>query len=346
MIRSKIALINAVFSKESASGRWASQSNAILGIGSDLIDELGTKDTPENRKQVNIIAIGALITALAYDRRKYGVGDWNSISKDPASEFYNMPQYPRTWSELYLACDMDAILKEYDQEKDQRFHFISKENPLFLNMIMKIGSQIMQGKLPFEPKQLNASFPQLNPWIAELDYQINYFEQHQLHIAKTFDAAISSLPKDEFLNQDKKKFKTALITLKENTLSSFKNQDKLFNFDNCMIIANSAKNLTAKVALDTVSQNDINDFNKQTRPFLTSKWFVAVLAALIGAVVGMGAGLLVGGIPGAIAGAVAGGISAASCSMWYLRKNDPLIQLSKAHVDLDADAPTQSITAG
>lgn len=131
---------------------------------------------------------------------------------------------------------------------------------------------------------------------------------------------------------DKKKFMDGLNALKRETLANFTAKKANFDFDNSVIIANSALSLATKVGSNTVTQAAVNQFTQATQKYKTSHAFAIAFAVIIGAVIGMIAGaaigFAVGSVPCAIIGGVAslvvgGGIAGGSSTMWYTKK-EPL----------------------
>jgi hypothetical protein len=341
MSHTKINSIISAFTEQMRSTKWASESNGVFAIGQDLLRDLLTMKIPasEIEARTNIILMGTLVTAVAENQRKYGKSEYSYISNNKRNDFYQVPFYPLKWSELHLQCDMDSVLKQYDK-KDERFRYISKENPIYLNMIERIGSGIMTKKLPFKLDQLKAGFPQLSAHFDNIaDPKSNTEEQQVVYqaiktelegyhiVGNKFDEIIASMKNSTALGEKQQQFIDALTTLKTNTLISLKAGNPLFNFDSCMIMTANIETLTAKIKDNKVSQQDLNTFNDDMEPLKTSKWFITAIAALIGAVVGGIAGFFLAGIPGAVAGAVVGGSAAGAYTMWHVRKQDPLIQI-------------------
>lgn len=141
---------------------------------------------------------------------------------------------------------------------------------------------------------------------------------------------------------DKKKFMDGLNALKRETLANFTTEKANFDFDNSVILANSALSLATKVGSNTVTQTDVNQFTQATQKYKTSHAFAIALAVIIGAVIGMIAGaaigFAVGSVPSAIIGGVAGlvvggGIAGGSSTMWYTKK-EPLNKIYSAATEM------------
>jgi hypothetical protein len=353
MSRSKINSIISEFTEQLLINKWALMSKGIFSIGQELLEDLLTMDIPESEieARTHIILMGTIVTAVAENQRQIGLGQCSYISNDVHNKFYQVPFYPLNWSELHLQCGMDAVLKQYDQN-DKRFLCFNKENPLYLNMIFRIGSKIMSKELPFDLNQLKAGFPEYNEHFdAIAALQIKTAEQQALYQAiiknldassvleKKFDEILDSIKKSTVLGDKKHPFIDALATLKKNTLHSLNAGNTLFHYDNCMIIVTNVATLTSKINNDKVTQQDLVDFNQNMAPFKANRWIEAFIAIIIGMAYGLVGGFVVAGIPGAIAGTIFGGIGGVAHTLWQVRKKDPVIQMGDVAEQLVIEEP-------
>jgi hypothetical protein len=126
--------------------QWASETNAIFAIGVELLGELNSSEmTPEQEQEFYATAIGTIIAGIAYNTDKYANSDYTFISTDVDNKYYKVPHYPLGWAKLYEACGIDEVLKTWDKPYQQGF--MTKEHPVFLNMIKVSGAKILSGDL-------------------------------------------------------------------------------------------------------------------------------------------------------------------------------------------------------
>ena len=134
------------------------------------------------------------------------------------------------------------------------------------------------------------------------------------------------------LSDEQKNLLAAVARLKEHSLSQFAAQDKLFDFNNCILLAKSTQYLTDRLMNNKANALDIETFKKVNKPFensiLSTHILKIILATIATIAAGLVAGFLLGGAPGAVLGAVTSGVSAALTVGMWAQKKDPAQQLT------------------
>ncbi len=311
--------------------RWASQSNSIFAdVGLELLKEKKLTDLGRQEMlEVNAIALGAIIAALAYNDSKYHGHQLGWISHDSHNKYYKTTHYPLVWEDLYKACDIENLLKNHDYDyEEERFKYFSKENPIYTNIIKITGNKILNGELPFNKEQLIYVFPKLEDFFNKIDKEI----RKEYERIETEFNQITKNKKDLELSGDKKNLLISLEKLKVHTLRHYDANDKNFDFEHCMLLAKSTNTLINKVLNNQATTSDINDFKKATKSF-SNAYSVTVniiLMYIVGIVAGILAGVAVGNLTNRAEGADIGakvGFICASLGIWGIKK-DPVKQLA------------------
>jgi|GEM_PF-2967483 len=358
----KDALEASIFPQE-YNNKFSYEAIGIALLGVTLLEDLEAKNIPDSKKneEINIIAIGAIVAAVAYQSMQWGESEDYShmyLSNDPASAYYKKSYslYFKDWNTLKAinVINTEQLRSQYDEST---FNTMGRENPLLVLMILETGTKIMNGQLLIDCEALKAGFPHLKtqfdaiPKLAQenveaksaekkVDYSSITLAQFKQagSIAKIFKEAIEAACPSQDKTSDKQKFARAVEDLQRQVLTNFRNGDPLFNASQCMLIARHTTILARKVGQGMVTDRNCETFDYNTKKYRSNKGVAIVLAAILGIVVGMIAGtavgFAVGGIPGAIggsaAGLVTGGVLGASAAFWQARKQDPVIQVSQA----------------
>ena len=153
-------------------GRFASQANAVVGLGVEMLGLIPGKILPPTleseiarENEIDIIFTGSLIYALSQNNFKYRNRDFTpnkstAISMDPQDKFYNQPMCRYVPGELYEICEI-AKLMGVIEENDPTLKYVSLENREYTNMILAIGTKAMNGELEFDAEKMTAIFPEL-----------------------------------------------------------------------------------------------------------------------------------------------------------------------------------------
>lgn len=295
--------------------------------------------TPEQEQEFYATAIGTIIAGIAYNTDKYANSDYTFISTDVDNKYYKVPHYPLGWAKLYEACGIDEVLKTWDKPYQQGF--MTKEHPVFLNMIKVSGAKILSGDLPFDKEQMVATFPALEDFFNKIEQEKN--KEYQ-QIESLFDEALNQ-PNKETFSSDKKNFIAAVAQLKEHTLQQFKAGHKEFDFAKCFSLANRTKDLTISLMNNNATEAQLEQFKQENKVFkggsTAVRILVTILATLVGIVAGAVAGFFIAGPGGAVVGGVAGGLSAAAITLGvFATKKSPAEKVGQAANTIIADSST------
>jgi hypothetical protein len=301
------------------------------------------KDSNDDNKarEVDIVFAGTFIIALANQQRLNN------------EKYY----YPKQYHELLAVGHVQQAIYALSENQDPLRHLVCQ---MIQNDIATLatGLSVMNGDLPFDADKLIELLPQaddtsnLTSQIKSIAQTINqeprmYSRSFILikQLTRTDIPCLRTQPspaiiEDEFLELLKKAselpastHKTALLEafthVKNTTIQNLEAGKKDFSFHACKALVSKLTILTNKIESNTLTQDNIDTFITETKPYKTCSRVAFALSCIVGAALAVLAALaLTAALPATlISGAIGLGVFGGAYR-YNEHKNNPLTQLS------------------
>lgn len=287
----------------------------------DIFPDINNLDLTED--EIGQISLGAIVTIMAYRLTKYAnIGPVDDLgSPNRLSPYLKIvrKRAPGIF-ELFAKAGRDPdIIEAYINENLECLvipHYplrlddlCSKAGPninassLFhnpeirrLEMLKKIGQQVIIGKLPFDILILEEAFPEIK---EELKYLATLIEPNSKYaqycqIKQIFRQAEEASKKNK--GPDGQNFRQTLESLRNKTLNNFLAGTSKYNAQGSIHVAKTALILAEKNGNKNITSNDIESFKFNTNDYIEHTWSFILINILAGMSIGSILGLLVGGI--------------------------------------------------